>query len=255
MSEFDDAWLRFDRAKRGPHRLKAVRTKWRADNPDAYTATVKRDGHGKARLDYHINKRPPKEWGLLVGDVLEDLRACLDYAVFALATAHGPKPLPRPELVEFPIARPDDPLKKRAIEHIPDGAKDLIKSLQPENMFGKESAFYLLNELVRIHKHRSVALTWAAFAGFGLSFKGSRDVEFYDLVIEGPVGSLENAKISAEWHERIIGPNPKIQVNPSLKIDLAFAPTEHTPLYSVTRLLPNLIINIGNAVSDLERYV
>lgn len=72
---FDDAWVRIERAKERRERLKAEITTWAADHPNAYRVAAEHDGKGKVTIIAKIGERPPKEWGLIVGDLLVDLRS------------------------------------------------------------------------------------------------------------------------------------------------------------------------------------
>jgi len=104
----DDAWVRIKRAKEAYDRLKADVVTFRAENPRMHTVGFDHDGKGRVRLFAQIANKPPREWGLLAGDIFVELRTALDYAVYALALAHGGTDPPvDAHRLEFPICELD----------------------------------------------------------------------------------------------------------------------------------------------------
>jgi hypothetical protein len=102
--EFEDAWVRMQRAWDYFQRLKSELADFPVAHPEAYGVVSEADADGNLTLRARVTMRLPKEWGLLIGDILVDLRSALDYAVYALAVCHsGQVPPPNPRRIEFPI--------------------------------------------------------------------------------------------------------------------------------------------------------
>lgn len=81
---------------------------------------------------------PLIHWSLMVGDVLHNLRASLDHAVYALAVArHGSSPPPYAGELAFPIADTDDKFDEAIARHRlgdlgdDDAIRTAIQGLQP----------------------------------------------------------------------------------------------------------------------------
>jgi hypothetical protein len=190
MATFDDARIRLDRAKANRERLKDEMAAWRSAHRDAHTVTVEGNPQGifkvpegKLRLIARITEQPPQDWGLIVGDILVDLRSALDYAVYALAIAHtGQNPPVNARDLEFPIAQTAGWfVSKRAQDKIAGlnkPARDYIEQVQPyQPGYGGpagqyvNSPLWVLNELVGVNKHRFIHVFWTKLHSTQLQIK------------------------------------------------------------------------------------
>jgi hypothetical protein len=136
-------------------------------------ATDEREQTGeltRARLTRSVEFRaqPPLEaWGLLVGDTLMNLRATLDYLVYAISYSRNPGEFEDDRSTEFTIADSGQSFARRApreLRGLPTDASALIEGLQPYHRSSvEEDPLWLLREMSNIDKHRSLHLcTWVA---------------------------------------------------------------------------------------------
>ncbi|MEE9284676.1 MAG: hypothetical protein V3V35_02990, partial [Dehalococcoidia bacterium] len=134
--------LKFRRAKVHFQALKAEIEDFFKPDPDSPVIDFEvNPDDGVVR--FRVKKQLPAEWGLLIGDCINNLRAGLDHWVWATILEHGGTPT---RSNEFPIflnrdgylkfkkngsPAPSSGLAK--VEGLPDGAKACIESLQPYN--------------------------------------------------------------------------------------------------------------------------
>lgn len=104
----------------------------------------------------------PARFGLIVGDVLQNLRSSLDYLVWELVLAANNQPS---EKNMFPICSTfesfDRQIKRRRLDGMSPDAIAEISSLQPYHLgqdFSK-SILWAVDELTNINKHRRILLT------------------------------------------------------------------------------------------------
>lgn len=104
----------------------------------------------------------PARFGLIVGDVLQNLRSSLDYLVWELVLAANDQPS---EKNMFPICSTvesfDQQIKRHRLDGVSPDAIAEIKSLQPYHL-GQDSSksiLWAVDELTNINKHRRILLT------------------------------------------------------------------------------------------------
>jgi hypothetical protein len=127
----------------------------------------------------HPGSVPPR-LSAIVGDVLQNARAALDCAVFAVATATAPRPLTESEKRDLGFPVVDRPSKfdaavsaGRQLRYVPQSAVDIIRTRQPFcnavmldmregstewNEVIKSDPLWVLTRLSNIDKHRSLHL-------------------------------------------------------------------------------------------------
>lgn len=104
-------------------------------------------------------------YGVIVGDVVHQLRSALDHAVWKLA-----KP-PIPFVTGFPVCEVKsnakgcfDSIAKKRLQNLDQPAFDYIESVQPYNRLGANDPLWQLNELWNVDKHRTIIVlanpTW-----------------------------------------------------------------------------------------------
>lgn len=160
MSGSSDYLLKLSRAHGHLDDLQAKISQWL--NGNHHTIRRHRDPDRPDHLSIRVTAQdlPAEPFALLVGDILHNLRGCLDHLVYALAFKHT-KPLPDEfaKGSQFPIYgdkrlwQSDRPRRIRGIH--PD-AQAIIESLQPYHR-GKDFAshpLWVLHDLSNIDKHR-----------------------------------------------------------------------------------------------------
>lgn len=139
--------------------------RWSAKNPNAFSVDVSDDpgpGETFASVRYNGASDPP-DISPIIGDALQNMWSALDHLARELATAHGgPLTDAQAQEVAFPViwdrARPD--VSKRRLGRLHSSARAAVEGMQPYHLGTRyrDSPIWLLNELARIDRHRSL---WA----------------------------------------------------------------------------------------------
>lgn len=185
-----------------------------------------------------IEREPPPEWSLLVGDFVQNLRAALDHLIWPLARANGHL---ESSGHAFPIFDQRPPMKRnhrqretwnRMLAGVHPAAVNFIDLCQPYQGGdgpGRRNLLAALRKLSNEDKHRNLlpafSAVWGGEGGGEVDLKvmWSRDVRTpleggqvyagrplkdYDLVVEAPVV--------------ITGPNPAVKLKGKVPLDIAF---------------------------------
>ena len=174
------AGLKLDRAREHIEALEIAVEDWLGT--DAYTISCEIDPKtGDTVRRAQIEDPPPKRISVLAGDAVQNLRAALDHAVYALAQRQlGTIPLDVEGMLMYPIvgnenrkgepANGADIFDGRASEWlhgVPDGARRFIQEEQPYHWDDGYifHPLWVVHDLNRIDKHRRLAVA-AAFLDF-----------------------------------------------------------------------------------------
>jgi hypothetical protein len=273
---FQDARMRLDRAKANRERLKNEMAAWRTAHPEAHRVVIQGDpqsifrvpNDNIVRLVARITEQPPKEWGLLVGDILGDLRSALDYAIYALAIAHtGNDPPLNADALEFPIAK--DPTwfhsqrAQRKIEGLSKTARDYIEQIQPyQSGYGGpagqhvNSPLWVLNELVRVSKHRFLHVFWTKLHSTQLQIDatglGVTQIKAYKIDGELKDGAVLADLTLAKSHVEKKG---QVTLSVSLTPYIAFEATSALPSTEIYSGLGKIGGPIEDVLNHLEALV
>lgn len=150
--------------------LKAGIQRFEEGNPAVIVAEFEpnRPGHD---IRYIVRKPIPARFGPMIGDVIYNLRAALDYAVYELTIAHTGHPL---EGTAFPVCRtrqawgqldgrtgsPAGNTGLYKVRGVSREARAVIKRLQPfHRKKYRKHPVWMLDELCNLDKHRSLHVT------------------------------------------------------------------------------------------------
>jgi len=174
---------------------------------------------------FRVEARPiPKiEWGGLIGDVLHNLRASLDYLAWELVDCHSPGQ--GNGRTEFPIFLSPEKFKQSApakTKGMSPEACAVIERLQPfkespAERHPSENLLWVLQSLVTVDKHRTLTLTAEAI---GLHWEG----------LPPGVHAADPNFLQEEYTTATVtlnpGPNPERWVNVEFvaSSDVCFAP-------------------------------
>ena len=128
-----------------------------------HTATVYDDPEATEVL-YYVEgpNNPPDWWSMRLGESVSALRSSLDYIMWELSHLTSQDISPRKERqIMFPIlAFPNEGVFARATQFVPDGARDIIETLQPYRAgdWPETTTLLFLDRLVTAHKHRRLTL-------------------------------------------------------------------------------------------------
>jgi|ERR1019366_6629121 hypothetical protein len=158
---------KLERADQHLQTLKEWVERWSSRN--SYAITDKLDAQtGENVVTIEPVGSPPAHIGMIIGDILYDLRSALDQLAYALAVKNLGEPLldKIARGSEFPIY--EDPTdyskhRKRKIGGVSPSAQTVIDGLQPFNAGPdfRSHPLWLLNELSNIDKHRAPHLSAA----------------------------------------------------------------------------------------------
>lgn len=179
----------YSKLRRAQHHLEALResiTAYRASEPITFRARSRTDPIDSSLciVEYivEVAAEPPTElWGLITGDILTNLRAALDHAVFAHATAHHTLSERVQRKLQFPVVL--DRTKWAAARTDPQCGKwvtapvlDVISQAQPFNdVEPQHHALNVLNKLVNHDKHRGLRIV--AYKGAATFDKAGSPIE------------------------------------------------------------------------------
>jgi hypothetical protein len=155
--------------------------------PDSYrlevdTEVVSSEGDRRRvilRRRVFFAKQPDSlRWGVLAGDIVGNLRAALDHAIYAISMARDPLAFAADATTEFPItdhrdafdaARRRSDGKADPLRGLNASAARIVEALQPFQcrLTGgdvRNDPLWLLREMSNIDKHRTIHMsTWCAY--------------------------------------------------------------------------------------------
>jgi len=225
----DSLVLKIDRAKRHTRELESEHEKFLRDS--AYRIDFRTDPNTRERVHYLAEVKPvPKTFSVILGDALNNLRSCLDYAIYAMVQVGQPQAL-KPNEIAFPIcSSPSD---------YQDRIKRLGKGLRPEaikaidevaSYTGGAGEYYChLAQLNNIDKHR-LLLTICGYTGGHTMLPSQRQrvAEFHNK----DVWELRDAFMAKHVFLGEVGeillsvPEAEVEENMRFIINIAFAEPE-----------------------------
>lgn len=207
----------------------------------------------RSSVVYRVGPGPkvPKHAGLIVGDAVQNFRACLNYAAWQLAfDALGRVPTQvEARDIQFPILRPDKAASWGNHPHRRFMSKDAARAIKKFQPFNLETSgdlaranLRLLAELSNDDKHKILQV--AVLARIQAQFTVPADTTDCTLAREGSMG-VPNLCVTSgeELHEgdevawiRVVptGPNPDVDLQPKLSGKAILGkPTEALPVVPV----------------------
>lgn len=243
---------KLDRANEHFHTLDEEVFAWFSGHPDPLV-NVETEG-AKHRLIYARDDFPSERFGVLIGDIVQNLRQGLDHLAFELAVFNSPDMTERErESSEFPVfweeARwPNGKAKK--IGCMCECAQAKIERLQPIKAGDpgyKDLPLWQLHELSRIDKHRLLLTLILNTMPGSVATRGSQWQSF-EVRNQAPERGAEIAAFS-------FTSNPEMHVDFNVTFGIAFAdgPLEGKMVQLALRELQSKIESDVTAV--LEPYL
>ena len=207
-------------------------------------------------------RRPPPEWGILIGDCVHHYRSALDHLAFQLLVANtkGRIPARVAKRSEFPIFnsgprfrgkfnRKGEPLPGSGwakIQGIDPEAATAIERLQPYHRRKNpcSRALWQLQELANIDKHRLLHVTYTSIRGSTFVVTEARNIAaIQDFNFRA--GPLKRNAIVAKW--RVVPVDPrygtKMNMDADMLTDIIFgqaSPARSVRGQSVTKTLHDI---------------
>lgn len=175
---------------------------------------------------------PPARWGVIVSEVLHQLRAALDNLMCALVVHRGNIVT---KSTAFPIAIESDEWKNAESMWRGIGADDLavLKALQPVHRSDvpEDDLLAILRRLSNYDKHEALGLVYATSRGIlgGLETGKRLKIEaVQDCIVPGPFTGSPTVLIPyrgyadiATVHVQVTGPNPQVRMKGDPSFDVA----------------------------------
>lgn len=225
---FDSAWLKWGRAVVHAQELAADVVKVLASGADGphFDIACKYEPrrHGFAVTNTGIDPMPPT-WGLLVGDVANNLRSALDHVAWALVTRGRTPPSMlkkgAQKKVYFPIAQTRKGFNGSLATNLPGVRRaDIarVRKYQPyhHGTRGRWFSWLVLTEINTADKHRSIAPVWAIPLAADFQITEVRDCVLVPHERDAPRPALETGVEIGFVRVRKTGPEPWINVVPHL---------------------------------------
>jgi hypothetical protein len=200
-------------------------------------------------------KMPPVAHSIIVGDVLHNLRSCLDHLVYQLILAHtGQGPMYR--TYEFPIFVTDKKFEdnvNRLLRDVSEDGVQRVRQVQPFTFARPtDTALYALNELSLIDKHRVPLL--AVIRG-RVSAMIAEDENTSILWAGGNHDDLvEDGSLLATFDSRV---SPETNLNAIAVFDMALVDGPHDLpatqfLSMISRVVAQVVDHVGGAIDPVE---
>ena len=171
-------------------------------------------GEGLVRVE--IRACPPVlEWGVLVGDVLHNLRSALDHLAWQL----GGDPPPNKRTSAFPIHWDRGDYRRegaKKVAGVPCHPQAIIEDLQPyqrgDEKRAKGHALWWLKVLSEWDKHRLLHVTGSVVNGVAYFLDGAHALSQLEDSQSVRFGPFEDGAVIARWPIHPDAPKPKMNV-------------------------------------------
>lgn len=238
-----DCFLKLGRFKKHLEVLHGRISGFIEDKP--YTLVSEEEPERVIRM--RLTEQPSREFGLLIGDCVHNLRSCLDYLAWQLALLETEDP---PITTEFPIFADRDRFESRErgggrhkIRCLAADAQAVVERLQPYNGSKNPRADVLwkLHQLSRIDKHRFLpvgvmTLTYSAVS-YTVAGRHLNTMAWWQ-------GVTEDSAVVARIDDADPMPDADVDVEANLALDVAFAEGENLKGLRVIHTLAS----IGNFI-------
>ena len=218
-------------------------------NPYRFVGKFKRNAKDGYNYVFRVRFPPaPPRIGVLIGDVVHNLRSSLDHLVYQLVLANGRRPH---DNTGFPIFLkcPPGGFRKHTVNDKLRGvdrrAAAEIGRLQPyrRRNGGRRNLIYTLHDLWNADKHRDVARTQASIGMLDVTnvrFKPNADAGESDGWKAHPMGAFKDNAPVVWLRIKPAGPNPHVEMDGPASLDIALEggylalPTLHSATMYVT---------------------
>jgi hypothetical protein len=171
----------------------------------------------------------PAPWGIIIGEIVHDIRSALDHLVYQLVIYATDKPPSDDSRTQFPIYDVAGNFQKHRgsmLMGVDAHAADLIKSFQPFSTGeSADSPLWHLNQLSNIDKHRTIHLAGGSLEAFEVSFPAlANRARILSKTVRAP-GPFEHNTIIGEIRILSAGPlyeRDEVEMHPNLTFQIVF---------------------------------
>ena len=159
-SPFDACWERLERADEHRSALAAIWNEYLDDEP--FDVSLIHEGEGVHILRVWQTAPIPAGFALEFGEWLYNLRACLDYIIWAMCVhVTGQMPPPDEGTLQYPIYENKSAWDKNLyrLKHLGVHHREMLLRMQPFNSDADANYRGVINRLARIDRHRRLTIT------------------------------------------------------------------------------------------------
>lgn len=218
---FEACWFRWERADSHRRDMVKVWNDYVARDPHDITLVHQGEGVHVVRV---IQEEPvPADFAGLFGEWLYNLRASLDYIVWAAAAyTSGRLPPPSEGALQYPIYDDEATWNRNAyrIKGLPEYQQRRLRQMQPFESDPDANFLGWINRLARVDRHRTLVDGACYLAEFrpALLIDGQRkaSLQWGDRVVRGPVTDVARVTISPWDDGAVVSFNPRAGTDPEI---------------------------------------
>jgi hypothetical protein len=253
----DGCWVKLDRAR---EHLDGLASEIKAAVADPSNVTVLRPQFDVKQTNCYIQVQsvpdyPLLRWGVMVGDILHNLRSALDHLAWQLYKTGCARLTSKEEgRIVFPICRTVDDFRSKLNTHLGGVSwvqRALVYEYQPCARYHDTtlSPLYRLQSLSNDDKHQVV--TPVVFPTKGQDLPGFRGNDNNEILGETWIAyqSLEPGAYVAVLQVRVTGPQPEVYIDGSLPTYVAFGDGLNADFY-----LAAMMSNVEQVLSDFQPF-
>ncbi len=251
---FDACWYRWERANQHRGELGEVWNEYIDTHP--YDTALTHQGGGVHVLRVWATDPMPAEFEVVFGEWLYNLRAALDYVIWATAAyAAGQVPPPYVGALQFPIydSKSAWDSNRYRIKQLADHHIEMLHILQPFNSNPDANYLGWINRLARIDRHRSLINGTAYLAELkpviAVEPHWRTTLEWGERVLHDDGADVARITVKP-WEE---GTN--LQINPRFGIDPEVREWSSSPFWSRIRFserLEMMQVAVASAIAPFE---
>jgi hypothetical protein len=247
----DGAKLKIVRAEEHLNALKLEVGAYLDTRPYEFIPNSKMNPADPFKQYFRINTPPPLHCGLIIGDIVTNIRAALDYIVWELSVRFFVPPFNDRDrqIVSFPIYENPgergytDRMNGLAKRGVPAGVRAEIDAVQPHK--GGYGPLGLLNHLVNTDKHRVPLLAASWIPCWAYNFDNSGNILPPTDPDPGLYAALQAARLPTDPVAMRVYPNLTVYVS----LEDATMPRE-----PVDRTLENIIKTVADVIPRFEQF-
>jgi hypothetical protein len=218
---FEACWYRWERADSRRRDMVGVWNDYVARDP--HGVELVHQGHGVHVIRVVENEPIPADFAGLFGEWLYNLRASLDYVIWASAAyASGTLPPPHEGVLQYPIYDDEAAWKRNLyrIKGLPDYQQRRLREMQPFASDADANFLGWINRLARIDRHRTLVDGACYLAELRPALMTDRDrratLQWGTRVVRGPVTDVARVTVTPWDDDAVVKLNPRSGIDPEI---------------------------------------
>lgn len=201
---------------------------------DPYSIVIEPDGeHFWYKGVLRVRHEPPSIFGIIVGDVVHNLRSALDHLIYQIIVARDEKPTSKScfpvyvnsDMFTRQVSKPREQERDSALLGLDDATFDIIEKLQPYNGSNPQrNALWLLHELSNVDKHSVVHGSYAVVPDSKPEIVSSGSDVIFEQVLH--VGPMQEGTPVVRFRMWETTPNSDVRVHCNVPLDVAIGDVE-----------------------------